>query len=360
MIKVMFILPSLEAGGAERVVSFIAQELTQEGFDITLLVLGYQKDQMFEVKRAKLVFLEKPRLLSAIPAIFTYIKKSKPDIVMGSIGHVNQLLGFFSFFFPSISFVAREASVGGVMKKFANRNTPLFFKRVLYNRLDMVVCQSLDMKKDFDSRFHFEPHKSVIINNPIALPFVEEAPKGRNKKVRFITVGRLSEEKGQLRVLEVLKSADFDFEYLLIGTGPLREKIEGYINTSQLTDKVVMISQTKEIKKHLAESDFFLQGSYVEGFPNALLEAVSSGVPCIAFDAPGGTKEIIKNSFNGYVVDNAKEFEQILPEAISRKWDSQKIKEDCELRFGRDKIVGEYVRLFNTIFYRNKNGESVT
>ena len=75
----------------------------------------------------------------------------------------------------------------------------------------------------------------------------------------------------------------------------------------------------------------FLQGSYSEGFPNALLESCSVGVPVIAFNAPGGTKEIIDNGINGYIVENEEDYISKLKE--DRIWDPKIVKDTVYKKF---------------------------
>ncbi|MGJ7029774.1 glycosyltransferase [Niabella hirudinis] len=355
MIKILFILPSLKAGGAERVISFIAQRLDKKVFDVTLLIQGHRKDQVFDVKNINVTFLEKPRLINAIPDIFQFIRNWRPNIVVGSIIHVNLLLGFFSFFFPKILFIGREASVGSVMGNFSDRKQlPSFIKKILYRQLDAIICQSQDMKKDFDNRYRPGINKSLVISNPVTIESFSSSRRERTvNAIKFITVGRLSKEKGHERLLHIMKNIKISFEYLLIGDGPEILKIEALIDELNLKKCVKIVHHTTAVQQYLSESDFFLQGSYVEGFPNALLEAVSMGVPVIAFNAPGGTREIIIDGTNGLLANDASEFETAIQKALKTEWNAAQISEDARLRFGPASIVKKYETLFITLLRKN-------
>jgi len=345
----MFILPSLKAGGAERVISFVAQHLDPQKFEVTLLVQGYKKDQVFEVENINLVILEKPRLISAIPAIFREIRRISPSIVVGSIGHVNLLLGCFSLFFPNKKFIAREASVNNIMAKYSTRKqVPLWIRSFLYGRLDAIICQSNDMKSDMKSMYKIPDEKCIIINNPITFKESKLRKVNANSSKHFITIGRLSEEKGHERILRVLSKLPFEFEYLIIGDGPLKSKIKDLINELGLSAKITMLDYTSNIRQYLSVSDFFLQGSYVEGFPNALLEAASMGMPSIAFNAPGGTNEIILSGKNGLLVENENEFKLAIEKALSMNWKREEISMDIYLRFSSESIVEKYASLFKS------------
>lgn len=348
MQKLLFILPTLKAGGAERVLSFLAEELTARGYETTLLVVGHKKDQFFACVGPEVHFLEKSRLLTALRDIYKYVGKIKPDIVISSIGHVNQFLGILAMVFPRIHFVAREASVAGLMNHYGRKQTPQWIKSLLYSQLDGIVCQSADMKTDFIQAFGSRfKDKTVVIHNPLTLQ--KTSMRQSQMKLQLVTVGRLSKEKGQIRVLEALKNCKVDYYYRIVGEGPEREEIEKFILENKLEEKVQLLGNRKDIAEILNSADFFLQGSFVEGFPNALLEAVACGIPCVVFDAPGGTRDIIRPGFNGLYANDEKGFAAKLEEAFQMEWSNEAIEHDAYERFGKEKIIGEYIRLFNSL-----------
>ena len=110
-IKIMFILPSLSAGGAERVISFVSQNIDKDRFDSLLVVAGFKKDSAYDVSHVDVKYLNKSRILTAIPSIIGNIKKHKPQIVVSSISHVNTAMSMLSPFFRNTKFVGREATV---------------------------------------------------------------------------------------------------------------------------------------------------------------------------------------------------------------------------------------------------------
>jgi glycosyltransferase involved in cell wall biosynthesis len=349
MIKILFILPSLKFGGAERVISFVCQNLNPLKYEVTLLVIGFKNDQKIDINSVNLVFLNKRRVLFSVLKIYNFLRKYKPNIVVGSIGHVNILLGALSLLFDKIKFIGREASVKDIMSQYSNKyQIPHWLDCYFYSKLDKVICQSEDMKDSFIKLYNFHSNKCVIINNPITF----EIPRfNYSKKVinKFITVGRLSKEKGYERILRVLYMLKIDFHYLIIGDGPLKNDIKKIILELNLTSKVTLIESTAYVQDFLLNSNLFLQGSYVEGFPNALLEANASGLPAIAFNSPGGTKEIIINGVNGFLVDTEIEFEYTILKAISLDWNKNKIIETVYNKFNKETILKSYCKLFDSL-----------
>ena len=351
--KILFVLPTLGAGGAERVMSFVCQQLNSEIFEVKLVVLGFQKDNVFNVDTVEVIYLNKLRLLVAIPSLFKVIFKEKPVIVVSSIVHLNIMMGCFSIFFPKIKFIGREASVVSKMNEFAEFNSKLkiVLMKAFYPRLAAIICQSEDMRKDFVETLKLNPLKLVLIHNPVTfLPSLTRV-KNVTDKLNFVTVGRLSEEKGYLRILEGLsKIKKYDFHYTIIGSGVqeklIREKLENY----NLTSRISFISFTTEVLEELNRSDYFIQGSYVEGFPNALLESCIVGTPVIAFNAPGGTRDIVKDSQNGFLVENEFEFLSVLNDIYKLKSiNNDEVRLSVIDKFNSEKIINQYEALLNKV-----------
>lgn len=349
-INITFVLPNLLPGGAERVFSYIAQNINPEKFNTTLLIIGYSKDASYDVKNIGLVFLEKPRVLNGIPALYKYIKKNKPDILVSAVGHLNTVTAYMSFFFPKTKFLSREVTVLSLDTAFfkTKKFSPLDFignKRFIF--FDKIICQSQDMLDDIKDSYKIDESKMVVINNPITDSFKLKNQKTRNNPIQYITVGRLSKEKGYERIIKLLSKIQFPFHYTIIGNGPEKEHIFSLIEDYGLTDKVTHISFTKEVATHLSNSDFFLQGSYFEGFPNCLIESCSVGTPVIAFKAPGGTKEIIEDGVNGFLVENEDAYLEKLLD--SREWSATEVRKSVNRKFNKDLILQQYEDLFINI-----------
>ncbi|GAL70763.1 glycosyltransferase [Jejuia pallidilutea] len=347
--KVLFVLPTLTAGGAERVMSFVAQNINNAKFESTLLVTGYKKDAAYAIKGIRVKFLEKSRVFTAVPSIFFFLLKNKPDYVLSSIGHLNTVMGLMAPVFKKTTFIIREASVVSQMSKIHNQSEHKSIYSTLalkaYKQIDMVVCQSKDMAKDFMDMFNIPEHKITIINNPITQSIaLKNSTKNNDGVVKFITVGRLSKEKGQLRVLKLLAKLNFNFHYTIIGDGPYKEKINDAIERYNLRDSITQIPFTKDVSKYISESDLFLQGSYVEGFPNTVLESCFVGTPVLAFNVPGGTKEILQHQVNGYLVENEEEYLHYLNNRLSLK--PKDIRASVAKKFNEETIIKQYEALF--------------
>jgi glycosyltransferase involved in cell wall biosynthesis len=349
--KILFIVPSLKAGGAERITAFLAKHINPTLFEAKLIVIGYKKDAVYDIQNTDITFLNKERHFKAIPLLLQMIQKEKPAAVFSSSGHINSTLGLFSSFFSNIKFVIRETNIVSVVNEFPQeKNRFLFFlMQQLYPYLDAIVCQSHDMKIDLIEKLSIHPSKIVVINNPIISEIQAVTTKKESDILRFITVGRMSWIKGHLRILKVLSQLKYDFQYTIIGTGLAKESqvIEDEVKRLNLSEKVHFIPFTSNVLGEIQQHDLFLQGSYAEGFPNALLESCSVGTPVIAFEAPGGTKEIIQNGMNGYLVKNEEELLSLLTnlEPI-RKIKREEVINSVVKKFDKETILNQYETLF--------------
>ncbi len=347
-LNIAFVMPDLVAGGAERIISFVSQNLNQEKFNATLVITGYEKNTVYQIKGIKVIYLNKSRVLYAIPSIFFYLIKNPTKVAVSSISHLNIAMAIISIFFRKTKFIGREATVLSYRKNETPKRKwyPASLTHHFYKRLDALICQSKDMAEDMVKNFGVSQDKIRVINNPISrVPSLKKEKKGDGNDVtRFITVGRLSEVKGHLRILKILSKFHAPFTYTIIGDGNQKTDIFIKVKEYNLMDKIIYIPFTKDVDKYLSKHDIFLQGSYVEGFPNALLESCVIGTPGYAFNVPGGTKEIIENGVNGFLIEDEAMFLKHLKE--NKEWIPEKVRTSVYEKFNQEKILQEYENLF--------------
>lgn len=353
--KIFFILPTLHAGGAERIMSFVAQNLDKQKFDTTLIVIGLEIESKFVVTGCPVIFLNKSRILNGALALSNLIAKQKPQVVISSISHLNAMMGLLSVFLSGPVFVGRQAAILGTpinynkQRKKKKSLITLFFNYHLFGtkQLDYFICQSTDMKLNVMAKYSTDSDLIRVISNPITQTNIIKTNNSASEVMKYITVGRLSEAKGHVRILNVLSRLSFPFQYTIIGEGTYYDTIVNEVTELGLKDKVNFITYTDNVSKYLVENDMFLQGSFSEGFPNTLLESCAVGTPVIAFNAPGGTKEIIENEVNGFLVTDEDEFLERLND--KKEWEPKKIRESVYKKFNKNKIIGEYEKFFTEI-----------
>ncbi|WP_405415797.1 glycosyltransferase [Maribacter sp. Asnod1-A12] len=348
-IKIFFFVPSLRAGGAERVVAFISQKIDKSKFEAILYVIGSKKDATFEVLNVKIEFLNHERVSRSFISVCKTIINGKPNIVFGTIGHLNLMLGLCKILFPKIVFIGREVNVISKLAEVRNSKPtlPPWINEYLLQKLDVMICQSIDMAEDIEKLYNLRKDKISIINNPISDSYkLKNQTEEKNKILKLITVGSLTSRKGHLRIIKVLKDLQIPFTYTIVGDGELKEEIYNTIELYSLTEKVRHIPFSNEVSKLLQEHDLFLLGSFVEGFPNVLLETCAVGTPVIAFNAPGGINEIIIDDVNGFIANSHAEYLEKIKRGSIKNWDIMKVREAVTTRYNETKIISDYENLF--------------
>lgn len=346
-------IPTLHAGGAERIMSFIAQNLDKNKFNTILIVVGLENESKYKVDNCEIIFLNKTRVRNGVLAIIKQILKRKPQIVFSSIGDLNIIMGYISLFFPRVMFVGRRAAISGILRHLEGykhkKRKKLFldYRSFGIKKLDYHICQSEDMKKNLINTHGIDSNRITVINNPITQPNKIEYIKHKNNVKKFITIGRLSMGKGYIRLLNNLSKLKFSFQYTIIGDGPYHKEIFDKVRELELDNQVNYIKFTNKVLEHLVKHDMFLQGSYTEGFPNALLESCSVGTPVIAYDVPGGTKEIVENDINGFLVNSDEEFIEKLN--YNKEWDTESIIASVKNKFDKNIIIKQYEDFFQNI-----------
>jgi glycosyltransferase involved in cell wall biosynthesis len=341
-IRLLIFIPTLQCGGSEKYVSILCNNIDTEKFYVCLVVLN-NADPFYEIKNKNIevIDLKKKRVLFSLFKIKRVVQKYKPDIIFTIANHLNLYLAIFRSLFPeNIKFVARESSIVSINSRRAK--FPWFYNRLIkkyYNRFDLIICQSAYMQRDLVSNYKITADKTVVIHNACAdfLPAVKTVFSGGMAKMyKFITVARLSEEKGVERLIHAVGLLSLPFQFHIIGDGNENAALRSLVRELQMEDKIFFEGQRAEPFRGMEDADLFLMGSYYEGFPNALVEAGALGIPVIAFDVPGGIGEIITTGENGSLVDD----NDIIGFASA-------IKKGLSLSFNRDSIMDATQKRFS-------------
>lgn len=173
-------------------------------------------------------------------------------------------------------------------------------------KLDYLVLVSMDLLEFYKRKM--SNYKCMCIYIPNCIESIPQKLSKLNEK-RLISVGRLSPEKGYLDLLKVYKQLRNDYPNWvldIIGDGKERDNLEKYIKNNNLEKYVTLHGfQGKEyIDKLMNKSSIYLMTSFTESFGIVLIEAMSHGLPCIAFSSAEGAREIINSGENGYLIKN--------------------------------------------------------
>lgn len=301
--KVFLIIPTLKQGGAERVISELANYFLDNGVELHLVLLANAKDFYTinpNITVHRLGFVNNGRLKKILSELQVFIKlrlllkKHKPDAVLSFMDKYNIFTILASRFLNLHVFVSDRSNPKSKLSLSLS-----VLKRITYRYATGIISQTSLAKEIIES---FTGHKNVrVIPNPVKQ--VQLFPEIPREKI-IINIGRIVPEKGQKYLIQAFAKLDVeDWQLVILGDGPLREDLEKQVILLGLTDKVIMPGAVDDIDEWLARSSVFAFSSISEGFPNALVEAMAAGLPCVSFDCDAGPRDIIKNEVNGFLVE---------------------------------------------------------
>ncbi len=306
---IALIISSLETGGAERVLSELANFWSSQGHNVSLITLSSQNSpslypldskirliQLNQLSSGNLSFVVRVKnIVNRIVKIRKAVKAVKPDVVVSfvDIMNITTLLASLGLKIPVI--VSERTHP-------AYYQLPLFYKklrRFVYPWANKVICQTASVSDYFS---WLPGHKKAVIPNHVKRAMVEKKEGDVLRPVhQIVSVGRLCKNKGfQTLILAFseIASQNEHLKLLIYGEGAMRSSLENLIQEIKLTGRVFLSGAVKDIEAALYKADLFVFPSHYEGFPNALCEAMSIGLPVIASNC-SGTIDIIRDGVDG-------------------------------------------------------------
>ena len=298
--KIAFFIGHMGYGGAERVISLLANDYCRRGWD-TQIVMLLSNDLAQKLEPGvKLVDLSlgggsylkrAPRWLMEIRKL---LKREKPDCVVSFIGRINALVltAALGLKLPVIVSERNDPRHDGRGKGM------LAYCDTLYKTARAVVFQTKAEEECFSDTVKA---KGVIIPNPVS---VEGAVRRESEGFRVVTAGRLAEQKNHKMLMDAMERVTREIpeaRCTIYGEGELRSELEDYVREKGLEGTVFLPGHVLDIHEKIADASVFVLTSEYEGLPNALIEAMMLGIPCITTDYPGA-EEVMRDGVTGLIV----------------------------------------------------------
>lgn len=373
--RVAYILPSLKkTGGAERIITEKSNYLAKKfGYDIYIITLfqdsntpnSYPLSELvhqinlnipyytqYNYKYPKRLFI-KYRLFKSMQKKLTQtINSIDPDILIGvSYSHADLVCAIPCRAKKIIEcheprdLVASSYFNGSFISKFRIKH---YYFHVIEKNADLVVTLT---NKD---KLQWHKAKCVEVIPNFSSMHITHYSTCQMKRV--IAVGRLSEEKGFERLIDIWKAVIAkhpDWKLDIFGEGELKNRLINHIKIKQVNN-ISLCGTTSNISKEYSTSSICVVTSYFEGFSLVILEAMKHGVPCVAFDCPFGPANIIKDGSCGFLIENGNSpmFTNKLSFLMENEDVRHKFSKECLVqaeRYNIDIIMRQWQNLFEFV-----------
>lgn len=299
--RIVIFVGTLAQGGAERVISILSRYIYEAGYKIEILL--YHDEEIFyeiplqikviSVKRES----ETKNVLKNVFWIRRYFEDNS-DIIISFLAPFNII--------ALISHMGLKSTI-----VVADRNDPRFvpsnrvvrlLRDALYRFADGVVLQTSQNQAYFSRQIQ---KKSTVIFNPVDLGEKACLALRKSKQKKIVTVGRLMPQKNQKMLLDAFAEVSKDYpehKLWIYGEGPERDNLRKYADKLGIGAKVQLPGSVKDVFDLISDAELFVLCSNFEGMPNALIEAMCVGLPCITTRV-SGVEDLVINGKNGEIIN---------------------------------------------------------
>lgn len=301
--RLLFVIPNLEHGGAERVVTQLAIHLPRDRFEVHMAVVERTGAFLADIPDdVPLHDLGAGRVRRAFWPLLKTIRELRPDVVLPNLGYLNLALLMLRPFLPRGTRLVPQAHTT-LSIEVAGKAVPERWRRAyrwLYPRADAIICCSRAMADDLVDHFSIPRELMRVIHNPVDVRRVAAA-RGSESPFdgpgpHILGVGRLAPVKGYDRLVEAFGMVAVrrpEAQLWLLGAGDEEALLRTIASRLGVHPRMHLLGFQDDPFRYMAHADVFVQSSRREGLPVAVLEAIACGARVAAYDCPGGTREIL-------------------------------------------------------------------
>lgn len=356
--KICFYISVINGGGAARVLILVAEGLARRGYQCTFITSF--RDYKWEYplsNNVRRVVLDKDeesgnyvlKNFRRIARLRHICKKEKPDYLITFISQpiLRSLIATIGLEIRNIISIRNDPAL------YWRKPLEKILSALLLRRAYWTVFQTNTAREYFAGKKLYK--RSQVIANPVTSVFYSVKYNPDSKTI--VACGRLTEQKNYPLMINSFFEVSKDYpEWTLeiYGKGSLEEDIKKRIQDLGCSS-IIMKGHDDNVPRILSESAIFLMTSNFEGMPNALMEALAAGIPCISTDCPcGGPKTLISDRFNGYLipVNGKKELCDALRKLMNSQEERIRLSQNASvnaLQYKEDAVLDIWETMLNTI-----------
>ena len=306
--KICLVIPSLQAGGMERVMSELANYFAlKNDVEVHLILYGIKREIFYSIHES--IIIHKPAFifnnrwrlyytLKTLLFLRKTLKSINPDCILSFGEYWNNfvLLSIFGLKYPA--FVSDRSQPDKSLGWFHDR-----LRHWLYPRAKGLILQTEKAKEIYLS--HNNHHNIAVIGNPIKKFEAYNLPEVREKNI--LMVGRLIKTKHQNKLIEIFAKLKLpEWKLIIVGYDHLKQqnlvRLKKLAKDLNVENQVIFTGKLDNVDKVYIQSSIFAFTSSSEGFPNVIGEALAAGLPVVAYNCMAGPSEIITDGENGFLI----------------------------------------------------------
>ena len=350
----ILILVDKFTGGAGNIAQLMSIELSKRGYVVTLGLMDHLaklSESRYPLHGVELVYMapssDKNRFSLFIHLIRERIKlfnDTKPDIIISFLTRNNVISSFAAKYCHIPIIVSERSNPLALREPF-----PWYILQRLSYKYANIIAVQFECFKGFLKSIEMNKYRclpNVVVHNE----HYKRIYKRDSAVLRLVAVGSLRHVKnynGMIDIIHLARETGMELQLDIYGSGPQINEINAKIRSYNLQNIVILKGNVKEIHKILPNYDVYVMTSHHEGFPNALCEAMSSGLPCVAYMCHDGFKELIQDGYNGYLVTSedkhsfVRRLEELFDSAL-REYIGTNAREISN-RYSVDKVAGIWI-----------------
>ncbi|KZX84981.1 hypothetical protein A3715_03995 [Oleiphilus sp. HI0009] len=313
--KIVFILPNLNSGGAERVAINFLAELERYGADLTLLLLqpvGTLRQLVPPCVKVKVLDVVKVR--DSIPAVYSELNQIKPDVVYTTHSRITPVIGSVKWFSRlTFTYIARVPN--NPIKELAHGVYGRLRSRIFgwgYRRADIVIAQTSEMREACVQLYGLSEGRVCVIHNSLNTANIHRCLEGTvspfdQGELPIVALGRLAPQKNFCLLVHAFHKISNENSsvklYILGDDHGQKQEIERLVTDFKLDDRVVLLGLVSNPYPFIANARVFAMSSDYEGFPNALLESYYLNTPIATTKNCDVIEQLVTDGKNGYLAE---------------------------------------------------------
>ncbi|MGE6368789.1 glycosyltransferase [Planococcus kocurii] len=321
--KICLVINSLaRGGGAERVASELANYWISKSHEVEVIILDRKVEYSLNEKVVVTSLLPENKLIKSyikpfiqLKKLHKIFKKNENDLIISFLFRAN-IISIISSIFTENKMIISERSFS--KENYSESSLIKFVIKKIYPRACKIIAISNSVKESLMKDFEIPEMKIEVISNPVNISKIKEQSTEefdinryfcsfKESDLNIVSVGRLIELKNfefLINTVSKLLDKKYNINLLIIGEGPNEPILNQLIKEKGLEKNVILYGYTSNPFKIMKNFDVFISASTYEAFGNAVLEAMSLGIPVMALKGNGGPNEILKQGEYGVIYNN--------------------------------------------------------